>query len=526
MLIALVVFILLGTGGGARLAVRPLEREGNDQRVPLVLLGLLVIEATLYFDPNSVPRGIFHPGSGTTQLRLPEIYITLALVARLVARGKPTRIGLPAGLWLAFGAWMVVGAVEGELYHNSFSQNTYEAKDHPVHRGGLHVGRGSADSSVPRQRRSAQARQSVRWVRDGARPHDDPSHHRQHPFAAAPATGFRNNRSETAALFLGIGAMCFLVRLASGPARIRDVLALVPLVASVVLSNQRAVLVNLAVVVAVIVVALFVGHRHGIARRFHVGSGQVVLTLLAVVAVFIAMVIVPAVVDQQPVKVPLAPRFQSLFHNEAKAESAQDRLNLASEAESLIPQHLFIGWGLGVEFQFYETGTRQVQTIAYAHDIVLDLWLRLGLIGLLLFVAALWASLSDGLKAWRRHPEPATAALALATVAVIAGLLATALLEPLIDEYRFVTLLGVALGILRAASRPWAGRPDSPPGVPRWTARASRRRLRGGADHRRTNRDDRLRPGEPRRLDATRAQAGRFLPGSCGGRLLSRPGRE
>ena len=73
------------------------EREGKEQLVPLILLGMLVVEGTIYDDPNVIPRSIFHPGSGSTQLRLPEIYISLALIARLIARGRPKRIGLPAG---------------------------------------------------------------------------------------------------------------------------------------------------------------------------------------------------------------------------------------------------------------------------------------------------------------------------------------------------------------------------------------------------------------------------------------------
>lgn len=43
-----------------------------------------------------------------------------------------------------------------------------------------------------------------------------------------------------------------------------------------------------------------------------------------------------------------------------------------------------------------------------------------------------------------------TAALALALVGVVGGLLATGFLEPLLDEYRFAVLFGVSLGILRA----------------------------------------------------------------------------
>ena len=105
------------------------EREGKEQLIPLFLLGLLVVEGTIYSDPNVIPRSIFHPGSGSTQLRLPEIYITLALMARLIARGRPKRIGVPAALWLAVAAWMFVGLIEGKLYHNPFSQDIYEAKD-------------------------------------------------------------------------------------------------------------------------------------------------------------------------------------------------------------------------------------------------------------------------------------------------------------------------------------------------------------------------------------------------------------
>jgi O-antigen ligase len=104
-----------------------------------------------------------------------------------------------------------------------------------------------------------------------------------------------------------------------------------------------------------------------------------------------------------------------------------------------------------MEFNYYEAGVRKVIPIAYAHNIVLDLWLRLGLIGLIMFVAAMAFSLVDGVKAWRRHPDPIVAALALSIVAVLAGLLATAFLEPFLDEYRLATLFGVSLGMLRAA---------------------------------------------------------------------------
>jgi O-antigen ligase len=426
------------------------EHEGKEQLVPLVLLGMLVVEATIYADQNTLPRSLFHPGSGSTQLRLPEIYITLALVARLIARGRPTRIGLPAGLWLAFAAWMAVGAVEGKLYHNLISQDLYEAKDILYIVGayalaaGVPVRRYLESGDLFRLGNLCVVCASVVDLMTLA--HFSITTN----LPLLPMQSFGNVGDETAALFVGIGAVCFLTRLASGSIGLRHVLALIPILVSAVLVSQRAVLLNLAVVVVIVVVAVLIGHRRGIARRFRVASGQIALLVLGILAVATAIVVVPSAVDQQPPRIPLASTFQALFHSEGTAQSAQDRLNLASVVESLIPHHLFIGSGLGVEFQYYEAGSRTIVTIPYAHNIVLDLWLRLGLIGLVLFVVALAVSVGGGLKVWRRHPDPVTAALALALVAVLGGLIATALVEPLLDEYRLATLLGVSLGMLRA----------------------------------------------------------------------------
>jgi O-antigen ligase len=463
-LIPLIAIILIGVViAVVKLFVR-WEREGKEYLVPLVLLGMLVVEATIYNDPNAVPRGLFHPGSGSTQLRLPEIYITLALVARLIARGRPVRIGLPAGLWLAFCAWMVVGAVEGKLYGNGLSQDLYEAKDifyivgAYALAGGVPIRKYIDTGALFKLGTLCVVCASVIDLMTLAKVSVNTN------LPLLPLAKFGTVGAETAALYLAIVAMCLLVRLASGPIRLIHVLALVPVVGSVLLADQRAVLVNLGLVVLVVVVGIIVGPRRGIARGFYVTAGQLVLTVLAIVAIGLLLVVVPAAVDRQPPQLPLASSAQSLFHNEAKAESAQDRLNLAAAAEKLIPQHLLIGWGYGIEFQYFETGTRTVVTVAYAHNLVLDLWLRLGLIGLVLFALALGVSVKGGLRVWRRDQDRVTASLALAIVGVLAGLVATGLLEPMLDEYRFTVLFGVSLGLLRACVLSMNERPRLPRG--------------------------------------------------------------
>ncbi len=463
--LVLTAVLILGAAAAAilKLFIR-WEREGKEQLAPLVLLGLLVVEGTIYANSDVIPRGLFHPGSGSTQLRLPEIYITLALIARLVVRGVPKRMGLSAGLWLTFGAWLLVGVIEGKMNHNPFSQVIYEGKailyvvcayalaagvpvrkyfdrGHLYKLGALCVACASVVDLM-----------SIGHIAINTN------------LPLLPLQNFGAVGNETAALMFAIVGMCYLARLASGPPRLRDVLALVPVLGAVVLASQRAVLVNMAVAIIVVIAAVVVGHWRQHPRRFTVGSGQVVLVTLAVAAIAILVVVVPAAANRQPVKVPLASTYQNLFHSKGKAESAQDRVNLASQAEALIPHHLLIGHGLGVEFQYYEAGFRQVQTTAYVHDIVLDLWLRLGLVGLLLFTVAVTGSIVEGLRVWRRHPDARTAALALALVAVLAGLLMTGFLEPMLDEYRLATLFGISLGMLRACATSMDRAPRTPAG--------------------------------------------------------------
>ena len=195
------------------------EREGKEQLVPLVLIGLLVVEATIYADPNTLPRGLFHPGSGSTQLRLPEIYITLALIARLIAKGSPKRIGLPAGLWLAFAAWMVVGLVEGHLYRNAFSQNIFEAKDILYIVGAYTLAAGVPVRQYV-ERGDLYRLGTMCVVCASFLDLMTIGHVNSIRPSAAPIAGLRHRRFGLAALCFAVGTLCFIA-MASGTVKLR-----------------------------------------------------------------------------------------------------------------------------------------------------------------------------------------------------------------------------------------------------------------------------------------------------------------
>ena len=83
-----------------------------------------------------------------------------------------------------------------------------------------------------------------------------------------PLTAFGTVGAETAALFLAVVAMCFVVRMAWDRSGSATSSPLSPVVANVLLSDQRAVLVNLGLVVLVVVVGIVVGPGRDRSRPF------------------------------------------------------------------------------------------------------------------------------------------------------------------------------------------------------------------------------------------------------------------
>ena len=364
---------------------------------------------------------------------------------------------------------MVVGMIEGKLYHNSFSQDIYEAKDIlyitgayalaagvPVRkyfeRGDLFklgtlsivcatlldlmmLGHVSVNTNLP----------------------------------GLPLSGFGGIGAETAALFMAVGTMCFLTRLAMGPVALRHVLALIPIVVSVVLASQRAILVNLGVVLFVVLAAVVVGHWQGPLRRFH---GRV-----------------------RPGRAGRAGGRRGGHRRRRRSrrggsETGTDPAGL--DLPEPLPQPRQGGVGPGPP----EPGGRggEVDPPAPPH--------RLGAGDRIPLLRGRDAHGGDGRLRPQHRPRPVaqtgprrpgqflpgpdrldrrrppgmattsrsrTAALALALVAVVSGLVATGFLEPLLDEYRFAALFGVCLGMLRACVTSM----DVPPRALTWSVEAT-----------------------------------------------------
>jgi hypothetical protein len=424
------------------------ERRGKEHYAVLLLLGILVLESTLYENQDLMPRSIFHPGTGSLQFRLPEVVITLALIGRLIARGKPVRIGIPAMLWAAFGMWMTVALLEGVLRHNDITQLQYEGKAIIYVVGGYALAAG-----VP-VHRYLESGSFVRFMRWSAIPaavlivlsNVHASYVVNIPLLPLPDFGIVG--TDTATIYASIGVLVFLLDLASGGRNWRSIVFVLPLLACTVPSGQRAALIDLGVTAAVILLAVSVSSGR---RRFRVTGGNVVCAVLAIVAVVVLVLVVPAAVSKSPVQVPVVSTISHTFNSTGKAESAQERVNEWKAAKAIIPQDLLIGHGLGFEYTYYSPASKQFLRTDITHNIILDLLMRTGLIGLILFLSALGVSLYGGVQVWRRHPDRFVAVLALGLVAVILGLVSKGMVESIFEKYRLASLLGLMLGMLRSA---------------------------------------------------------------------------
>ncbi len=108
------------------------------------------------------------------------------------------------------------------------------------------------------------------------------------------------------------------------------------------------------------------------------------------------------------------------------------------------------GHGLGYRYDYYEPGPREFISSGLTHNVAGDLLLRTGLVGVLLFGAALT---STCLACAGRLRRPSSAALVGLAAAVTAGLLAwvtKGMVESLLEKYRLAVLLGLLAGLALA----------------------------------------------------------------------------
>lgn len=422
-----------------------LERTGREIVVVAFIVALLVVDAALYPGFEAAP-GVFHPTFGALSFRPYEVVIVLALAARLLSQGAPRRISAAGLWWLAFFGWLLTQAVVGLYVRHPAEIVAFEAKV-IVYLGAMVLAAGipaeeyAYGKIVTHLVAFASAVASLMIVLD---------------FSGLRFTGaipgirveeFGRIGSDLASILLAIGTVALSLGMAKGRGGFALVLAAAPLMVTVFVPSQRAVLLSFACLVVLIPMALVTATAW---KRLRAAPAEVVMAALAVVALIMIPEMVSAWKGKETAPLPLVARASASFTSPAKLQSAEDRINQYRKAWPLITQKPLFGWGLGKTFFHYQPGPNEFIVSNVTHNIATDLVLRTGAVGLALFAVALTLSLSQGLRVWRENRNDAIACLALACLLVVVGLLAKGVVESIFEKFRLAVLMGIFLGMLRS----------------------------------------------------------------------------
>lgn len=159
------------------------------------------------------------------------------------------------------------------------------------------------------------------------------------------------------------------------------------------------------------------------------------------------------------------------FGRTDSAGSAVSRLNIWSAAWQVIRDHPLFGIGLDqflyLDRKEYPIPDSRFMAIAHPHNLILDVWLRLGLLGLAVFAWLLIGAYRLLWQAWRRLAPSPDRALVLALIASLTAFLVHGLVDMAFFVQDLALLFWLTLGLAATLARQAPGtlRPanDRPP---------------------------------------------------------------
>jgi O-antigen ligase len=433
---------------------RRAELDGRSVHVVGVVLFTVAVEACLYGNQTTVPPGPFHPAIGGFSFRLVDAVVIAAVGARLTTSGIGSFrwTGL---LWAAFILWLAAAAVIGVTSGNSVDQLTFQAKA-IIYLLVIFLAAGvpirDYVSRLPRWLGVLAVLAAILMVTSlsglrvslGARA---PSPAELGISETTDPAGYMG--ADAATIFVAFGTVALGLSLyARDPnQRLKLALAAAPLLASPVLSEQRAAFLGFAVSLL-----LLGGLVAFLGRRPSATPTEGALALMAIAALILLPTLVLTARSDESVNVPLGADLAYSFTSQTEQLTTQDRVNQWEEVSGLVAEKPVFGWGLGKQYSYYEPGRREFLQLGIAHNIGWDLLLRSGVVGLALFVAALVATFARGLVAFVRQRQALIAALSAGLIAAIAGVVAKSMVESIFEKFRLAILLALLVGILLSAA--------------------------------------------------------------------------
>lgn len=431
-----------------------LYRRERDADVVLALWLLVVVDAVLYHDSAAeTRRSVFHLNIAGQNVRLVEVVILLAVAAFFTVRGVPRRMAVSSLLWGAFFAWYGIETVVGVLAHHGLQTVLGEAVAILYIGGPLLLA-----EQMPPDEHLRVLRRVVRIVAVIAVVNFTMDQAKISINAAIPLLPFDDVGplgADATSIYVAVGCLGLCVEAVNRNRSRVGLGASLVLIVSELASTQRAALVALVTTLLLLVLSLA---WPVVRRRVRVLPVEAALALVAVAGLVLLPVFVRAVAQSShAAALPFSSATAKAVDTSRRQGSVQSRFNQYAVVEQLVAEQPVQGYGLGKQFVHYEVGLSSFIVQDISHDIALDILLRSGAVGLLLFAAGTVASLGTAGSEVRRQRDDRLAALCLGAGAVVVGMLAKGAVESILDKYRLALVLGLLLGTIssvRLASTP------------------------------------------------------------------------
>lgn len=435
--IAIAIWALVSVG------MAMLIRRGHLASVLVGVLGLVLLEVSLFSSQNNVTAGLFNPSLGGFSFSLFEVGISTVMAGYLLS-GQRLLLTPAVCWWAGFTAWFAVAAGIGFAYGNVPAEIMFTG------RAIIYLGVLFLMTSVPARDlvstrglpllllpAAVVAALLIGTTVAGAS--------LTLPIPGATVEEWGLIGGDAATLFTFLGVLAAALAIVSNSRRVALLFLAAPLLSAPLFSFQRASLIGLAVAVAILLLAFSV--RPG-RQRVRVRALEVVVVMLAVAALGLVGTIVKTATTGVPPPVPVVTAVDEAFTRQGKQSAALSRVNQWTASTALARERPVFGHGLGVAYPFYDPGASGIRNTNMTHNVLLDVLLRTGAVGLVLFLIAVFLSFREGISTWVRHQDARIASLTLACLTGLTILLTKGMVESIFEKYRLMVLLALVLGLL------------------------------------------------------------------------------
>ncbi len=202
--------------------------------------------------------------------------------------------------------------------------------------------------------------------------------------------------------------------------------------------------------------SFWIGAALGVLLVILLGSRPAGRRIVVISGILLGLAVWLLALQPLQAEAPIVKRAQSLEPTKVE-QNAQDRYRIdeLQNVTAELREHPVTGLGLGGQWVArHPLGVEHENGRSYTHVVALWWWLKLGILGLLAYLAVMASCLAMSWQVWRRSADPV---LSAAGLTLLCGLLALAVVETVgsftgVDP-RFTALVGAAGGLLAAMRR-------------------------------------------------------------------------